>query len=48
MQKLQFNFMKFAYKKRNKFEESKRQPGPSFEPKKEGEDDDERAEMKIL
>ena len=40
--------MKFAYERRNNFEESKRPLDPPLELKKEGEDDDERAEMKIL
>ena len=40
--------MKFAYEQRNNIEESKRPLDPPIEPKKEGEDDDERTEMKIL
>ena len=47
-QKLQYDFMKFAYDRRNNFEESKRPLDPPIEPKKEGEDDDKRTEMKIL
>ena len=40
--------MKFAYDRRNNFEESKRPLEPPIEAKKDGENDDERAEMKIL
>lgn len=47
-QKLQFDFMKFAYERRNNVEESKRPLDPPIDYKKDREDDDERAEMKIL